>query len=104
MDQTIMPGVGNIIKSEGLFEACIFPLRRCKELTLEEARRLINELNVFSLKWYSSCKAQLEGAPSQRRAQKVLHGIGEHHLEKRAYGLDECVSCGQEIYCIKIGS
>ena len=44
MDQALIPGVGNIQASEGLFRAAIDPRRSAASLTLDEIRRLARAL------------------------------------------------------------
>ena len=56
MDQSRLPGVGNIIKCEGLFAAKIFPLRRACELSDAEWKDLLEELREFSKHWYLHCQ------------------------------------------------
>lgn len=102
MDQTIMPGVGNIMKSEGLFKACTHPLRKCRSLSTAELRRIVDELNRFALMWYNLCKRSGEGAPPSRSQAKGQHS--EEMLPKECYGQMDCSRCGEEIYCIKLGS
>jgi len=101
MDQTIMPGVGNIMKSEGLFRAGVHPLKHCKTLSIEELRGVVEELNRFALEWYLLCKSTGEGAPRASGNVKTKHS--EEMLQKYCYGRVDCVRCGEEIYCIKVG-
>merc|ERR1712232_1392287 len=44
VDQSVLPGVGNKIKVEALYQSEIHPPRRCKDLSDEEVRRLLKEL------------------------------------------------------------
>jgi formamidopyrimidine-DNA glycosylase len=102
MDQTIMPGVGNIMKSEGLFNAGVHPLRKCKSLTNEELRKVVEELNCFALIWYHLCKRTGEGAP--RVATDSSADNSEQVLPKKCYGEVYCTRCGDEVLCIKLGA
>lgn len=101
MDQTIMPGVGNIMKSEGLFNAGVHPLRKCKSLSNEELRSVVQELNRFALMWYNLCKRTGEGAPQVQANASAYPS--EQVLIKDCYGQLECPKCGQEVFCIKLG-
>merc|ERR1719192_2510268 len=56
MDQQIMPGVGNIIKNEGCFDAAVNPLTKIKDLTREHVVHLIKMLRDFSLLFYDCRK------------------------------------------------
>jgi len=102
MDQTIMPGVGNIMKCEGLFNAGVHPLRSCKSLTNEELRKVVEELNCFALIWYHLCKRTGEGAP--RTAADIPADQSEELLPKKCYGQVDCTKCGEEVLCIKLGA
>mmetsp|Transcript_107395 Transcript_107395/g.206520 ORF Transcript_107395/g.206520 Transcript_107395/m.206520 type:complete len:608 (+) Transcript_107395:75-1898(+) len=102
MDQTILPGVGNIMKSEGLFNARVHPLRKCKSLTNEELRIVVEELNRFALTWYHLCKRTGEGAPHTAAHASADHS--EKLLAKQCYGEVDCPKCGREVFCIKLGT
>eukprot|EP00928_Gymnodinium_smaydae_P083209 TRINITY_DN6645_c1_g1_i1.p1 TRINITY_DN6645_c1_g1~~TRINITY_DN6645_c1_g1_i1.p1 ORF type:complete len:628 (-),score=64.25 TRINITY_DN6645_c1_g1_i1:97-1980(-) len=98
MDQTLLPGVGNIIKTEGLFRAGVHPLLRCRNIEVAQLRELVEQLNSFSLGWYRLCKETGEGAPKQNSEAQ------DKSLEKLCYGRSDCLTCGGEIYCIKLGT
>lgn len=102
MDQTVMPGVGNIMKCEGLFGSGVHPLRSCKSLTNEELRRVVEELNRFALIWYHLCKRTGEGAPPA--ARDVVSDDSEQLLPKKCYGELDCTACGGDVLCIKLGA
>jgi endonuclease VIII-like 3 len=84
MDQTILPGVGNVIKCEGLLSSGIHPQTPMKCLTEATCRRLIKNLRDFALHWYSCCKSGKKP-------------------NKRVYGLTCCRVCGHEITLIRSG-
>ena len=54
MDQTVLAGIGNILKSEILFQACINPLRSAKSLAPEEWTRLIATSQELMQRAYST--------------------------------------------------
>ncbi|CAJ1371139.1 unnamed protein product [Effrenium voratum] len=91
MDQSRLPGVGNIIKCEGLFAARIFPLRRSCELSADEWTNLLEELHRFSDLWYQHCQKSQDG-----------QHMGCCHL-MRIYGHWTCSSCQGPISLIKEG-
>ena len=91
MDQSRLPGVGNIIKCEGLFMAGIFPLRRASELTDTEWRGLLGELYHFSDLWYRHCQRSEDG-----------QNMGCCHL-MRIYGHKVCSRCSCPVSLIKEG-
>lgn len=92
MDQARLPGVGNIIKCEGLFGAGIHPLRRASELDASEWERLIEELRSFSNLWYAHCTTSYNGQL-----------MGCCHL-MRIYGHWTCCVCRSQISLIKEGT
>jgi len=92
MDQARLPGVGNIIKCEGLFEAGIHPLRRASELSETQWKRLLHKLRVFSDLWYKHCLGSQSGQL-----------MGCCHL-MRVYGHHSCVACGGVVSLIKEGT
>eukprot|EP00929_Paragymnodinium_shiwhaense_P036673 TRINITY_DN19618_c0_g1_i1.p1 TRINITY_DN19618_c0_g1~~TRINITY_DN19618_c0_g1_i1.p1 ORF type:complete len:551 (-),score=81.48 TRINITY_DN19618_c0_g1_i1:537-2189(-) len=92
MDQARLPGVGNIIKCEGLFEARIHPLRRASELSRQEWLQLLKELRLFSDNWYRHCQLSLNGQM-----------MGCCHL-MRIYGHWSCRDCNRDVKLIKEGT
>jgi formamidopyrimidine-DNA glycosylase len=90
MKQDILPGVGNIIKNEGLFRSRIHPLRKACDLGIGEARDLLAAISEFSLSWFNNCRASLDGA----------------HMGcslPLCYGRSCCTACGGPIGLIKEG-
>ncbi len=57
LDQDIFPGVGNIIKIEGLHAAGIHPRRLVKDLSKEELTEAIDCCRNYALGWLSSGRA-----------------------------------------------
>ena len=54
LDQLVFPGLGNKIKTEALFRARLHPLRRVRDLTPPEARRLMREVAAFARLMYDT--------------------------------------------------
>eukprot|EP01041_Mallomonas_annulata_P011484 gene11484-24013_t len=54
MDQIIIPGVGNIIKCEGLFESKLHPEIITNTLNISQLKLLIQKLQIFAKRWYES--------------------------------------------------
>ena len=48
LDQSTFPGLGNKIKTEALYRARLHPLRRVRDLTPAEAKRLLGEVASFA--------------------------------------------------------
>jgi len=86
MDQLIMPGVGNIIKNEGCFDASINPLTKIRDLTREHVVHLIKMLRDFSLLFYDC-----------RKTGKALQ---KHY---KMYRFSECGVCGGKVTKCKPG-
>ena len=74
MDQMIMPGVGNIIKCEGLFRARINPNDISCNIPRENLALLVSMLHKFAREWLLAC----------RRRSK---------LEYQIYGRTQCCIC-----------
>ena len=51
LDQSILPGVGNIIKNEALHLACIDPRRLVGTLSTHEASQVVEHARAYSLRW-----------------------------------------------------
>ncbi|XP_026281191.1 endonuclease 8-like 3 [Frankliniella occidentalis] len=56
MDQMVLPGVGNIIKNEGLFKSGINPISQVKDLSSSLIGCLIHRLRDFSAVFYTCRK------------------------------------------------
>ncbi|XP_054846373.1 endonuclease 8-like 3 [Eublepharis macularius] len=56
LDQTVLPGVGNIIKNEALFDSGLHPGVRACQLTDEQIRHLVKMIRDFTLLFYRCCK------------------------------------------------
>ena len=86
MDQEIMPGVGNIIKNEGLFDAGINPLTKIKDLTREHVIHMVKMLRDFSMIFYNC-----------RKTGKPLH---KHY---KMYRFSVCKQCSGKVTKCKPG-
>ena len=82
MDQMIMPGVGNIIKCEGLFRAKVCPHDISLNIPREKLVYLISMLHSFARDWLLAC----------RRRSK---------LEYQVYGKTQCPVCSKSIKLIR---
>lgn len=59
LDQHIMPGVGNIIKCEGLFLSHLNPNERAANISVDRLFELVQHLKDFSWRWYECSKRNL---------------------------------------------
>lgn len=83
MDQQTFPGVGNVIKCEGLHEACVSPMVVLSELPPIRLGLLVDALRAFAQRWHEACR----------------RGVG---ISKRIYGSTVC-ACGQEVGLVRAG-
>ena len=54
MDQEVLPGVGNVIKCEALFNAGVHPYSIAKLIPADTLVILIDKLKQFAYDWYIS--------------------------------------------------
>ncbi|XP_063561720.1 endonuclease 8-like 3 isoform X2 [Gorilla gorilla gorilla] len=59
MDQNVLPGVGNIIKNEALFDSGLHPAVKVCQLTDEQIHHLVKMIRDFSILFYRCRKAGL---------------------------------------------
>ncbi|XP_070693187.1 endonuclease 8-like 3 [Pempheris klunzingeri] len=60
LDQAVMPGVGNIIKNEALFDSGLHPAVKVEQLTDEQIHHLVKMTRDFTLLFY---KCRKSGSP-----------------------------------------
>ncbi|XP_007245572.2 endonuclease 8-like 3 isoform X1 [Astyanax mexicanus] len=56
LDQAVLPGVGNIIKNEALFNSALNPAVKVNQLTSEQVRHLVKMTRDFTLLFYQCRK------------------------------------------------
>ncbi|XP_004642673.1 endonuclease 8-like 3 [Octodon degus] len=56
LDQKVLPGVGNIIKTEALFDSGLHPAVKVFQLTDEQTHHLVKMVRDFSILFYRCCK------------------------------------------------
>ncbi|KAL4843077.1 hypothetical protein H8958_003568 [Nasalis larvatus] len=59
LDQNVLPGVGNIIKNEALFDSGLHPAVKVCQLTDEQTHHLVKMIRDFSILFYRCRKAGL---------------------------------------------
>ncbi|KAL1773105.1 endonuclease 8-like 3 [Sigmodon hispidus] len=57
LDQKVLPGVGNIIKNEALFDSGLHPAIKVFQLSEEQTHHLVKMIRDFSILFYRCCKA-----------------------------------------------
>ncbi|KAK1341736.1 hypothetical protein QTO34_016485 [Cnephaeus nilssonii] len=86
MDQRVLPGVGNIIKNEALFDSGLHPAVRVCQLTEEQTQHLVKMTRDFSLLFYRCRKAGL--------------AVSKHY---KVYGRPHCGRCRSRITVCRLG-
>ncbi|XP_067663639.1 endonuclease 8-like 3 [Haliotis asinina] len=86
MDQLILPGVGNIIKNEALYDSGIRPNTKIQNLTEEHISLLVKMTRDFTMVFY---KCRRDGKPL-RPYEKVYH-------------VGKCKQCGGKITTTRMG-
>jgi formamidopyrimidine-DNA glycosylase len=84
MDQDVLPGVGNIIKCEGLFRTKIHPMRLSRDMSHDVLIQLVHNLQEFSIDWY-----------------KCTEKNKQVHMD--IYGMDSCHVCQRAVSLIRQG-
>ncbi|XP_058048688.1 endonuclease 8-like 3 isoform X2 [Ahaetulla prasina] len=86
LDQGILPGVGNIIKNEALYDSGLHPIVKVCQLTDEQICHLVKMTRDFSLLFYKCCKMGL--------------AISKHY---RVYKCPTCRQCSGKITVCRLG-
>ncbi|KAL9852102.1 endonuclease 8-like 3 isoform 1-T1 [Geothlypis trichas] len=86
LDQSVLPGVGNIIKNEALFDSGLHPALKVCQLTDEHIRHLVKMTRDFTLLFY---KCRSTGSPLYR-----------HY---RVYKRPACRECRGSITVCRLG-
>lgn len=81
LDQAVLPGTGNIIKNEGLHQACVDPRSPVGSLSVPQLARLVRAVREFSLKWCQN------GRPPPCHV----------------YNRSACLDCGGQVSLCKLG-
>ncbi|NXT72655.1 NEIL3 Endonuclease, partial [Chaetops frenatus] len=86
LDQAVLPGVGNIIKNEALFDSGLHPALKVCQLTDEHIRHLVKMTRDFTLLFY---KCRKTGSP-----------LYQHY---RVYKRPACRECSASITVCRLG-
>eukprot|EP01040_Poterioochromonas_malhamensis_P007158 gene7158-7730_t len=87
LDQSIFPGVGNIIKCESLFFTKLSPFLFIKDLSSEQLRELLNNVYSFSWAWYRSCESPRSSSNKS--------------FQYKIYGKQFCPTCSDRVRLIR---
>ncbi|NWX39706.1 NEIL3 Endonuclease, partial [Steatornis caripensis] len=86
LDQAVLPGVGNIIKNEALFDSGLHPAVKVCQLTDEHIHHLVKMTRDFTLLFYKCCKT---GSP-----------LYKHY---KVYKRPTCGQCNGKITVCRLG-
>ncbi|XP_067993136.1 endonuclease 8-like 3 [Melanerpes formicivorus] len=86
LDQTVLPGVGNIIKNEALFDSGLCPAVKVCQLSDEHVRHLVKMTRDFTLLFY---KCRKTGSP-----------LYKHY---KVYKRSACAQCSGKITMCRLG-
>ncbi|KAK5864475.1 hypothetical protein PBY51_015714 [Eleginops maclovinus] len=86
LDQAVMPGVGNIIKNEALFDSGLHPAVKVKQLTDEQIHHVVKMTRDFTLLFY---KCRKSGSP-----------LYKHY---KVYKRPQCGQCSHAITVCRLG-
>ncbi|XP_006834480.1 PREDICTED: endonuclease 8-like 3 [Chrysochloris asiatica] len=86
MDQKVLPGVGNIIKNEALFDIGLHPAVKVCQLTDEQIFHLVKMIRDFSILFY--------------RCNKAGSAIAKHY---KVYKRPNCGQCHCKIIVCRLG-
>lgn len=99
LDQKVVCGLGNIYADEALFEAGIHPERKCEDVSLGEAKRLLEAARKVMDK-------SIESGGSTMATYVKADGTKGDYLEMFAQVFHRegqpCVRCGNEILKIRV--
>uniref|UniRef100_A0A2K6EPH7 Endonuclease 8-like 3 n=1 Tax=Propithecus coquereli TaxID=379532 RepID=A0A2K6EPH7_PROCO len=86
MDQKVLPGVGNIIKNEALFDSGLHPAVKVCQLTDEQTHHLVKMIRDFSVLFY--------------RCRKAGSAVSKHY---KVYKRPNCGRCHCKITACRFG-
>ncbi|KAM5264569.1 endonuclease 8-like 3 isoform 2-T2 [Ctenodactylus gundi] len=86
LDQRVLPGVGNIIKNEALFDSGLHPAIQVCQLTDQQIQHLVKMIRDFSILFYRCCKTG--------------SAISKHY---KVYKRPNCAQCHFKITMCRLG-
>ncbi|XP_028382714.1 endonuclease 8-like 3 [Phyllostomus discolor] len=86
LDQRVLPGVGNIIKNEALFDSGLHPAVQVCQLTDEQIHHLVKMIRDFSILFY--------------RCHKTGSAVSKHY---KVYKRPDCCRCHCRITVCRLG-
>ncbi|KAL2089204.1 hypothetical protein ACEWY4_016103 [Coilia grayii] len=86
LDQAVLPGVGNIIKNEALFDSGLHPAIKMYQLSGEQVRHLVKMTRDFALLFY--------------KCRKTGSALSRHY---KVYKRPQCGQCSGSITVCRLG-
>ncbi|XP_072904146.1 endonuclease 8-like 3 isoform X1 [Hemitrygon akajei] len=86
LDQAVLPGVGNIIKNESIFDSCLHPAIKICQLSAEQIRHLVRVTRDFTI-LFCTCR-------------KIGSALYKHF---RVYKRSTCRQCNGKIIVCRLG-
>ncbi|XP_063044667.1 endonuclease 8-like 3 [Engraulis encrasicolus] len=86
LDQAVLPGVGNIIKNEALFDSGLHPAIKVSQLSSEQVRHLVKMTRDFTLLFY--------------KCRKTGSALSRHY---KVYKRPQCGQCSSSITVCRLG-
>ncbi|CAB1337367.1 unnamed protein product [Coregonus sp. 'balchen'] len=86
LDQAVLPGVGNIIKNEALFDSGLHPSVKVKQLTDTQVHHLVKMTRDFTLLFY--------------KCRKIGSALNKHY---KVYKRPQCGQCNGAITVCRLG-
>lgn len=99
MDNNVVTGIGNIYATEALFNTRLSPVRKACDVTLDEAEKLIREVQKI-------LQSSIEAGGTTFSDYRQLDGsTGKYVLQLNAYGNSgkNCPVCGKKFAAVKQG-
>ncbi|XP_043828415.1 endonuclease 8-like 3 [Dromiciops gliroides] len=86
LDQNVLPGVGNIIKNEALFDSGLHPAVKVSQLKAEQTHHLVKMIRDFTILFY--------------RCRKTGSALYRHY---KVYKRSDCGQCNSKITVCRLG-
>ncbi len=102
LDQGFLAGIGNYLRSEMLWVARLDPLRRARDLSAEDRRRLARAIRVVARRAYRQRGITVDSRLAATRRRKGVHRRDVRHYVFARVGLP-CEACGGRIERIDVG-
>ncbi|XP_073433903.1 endonuclease 8-like 3 isoform X2 [Dendrobates tinctorius] len=100
LDQAVLPGVGNIIKNEALFDSGLHPAFQAGLLTDKQVSHLVKMTRDFSILFYKVSVHSEKNISYLLQCRKNGSAVYQHY---RVYKKPVCSKCGTKITVCRLG-